>query len=166
MIFDWMENDSLLRTDQVLNVIYELRMCTKQQLLTVTGLKSANLDQILKNIRKLPIDQKGDWLNMIGIGIPKRKGDSIYVYSLGKKAIQHVQVMRGMEVRSREAPSAQMGHFIGINAILERAIKQFGKENVKWYSEIELADLLYLQLREKRVRNRKGVPLLDQMDRL
>lgn len=149
LIFDWMENDSLLRIDQVLNVIYELRMCTKQQLLTVTGLQLENLNQILKNIRKLPVDNKGDWLNMVGIGIPKKKGDSIYVYSLGRKAIQHVQLMRGMELRNREAPSAQMSHFIGINAVLERAIKQFGRQRIKWYAEIELADLLYLQIREK-----------------
>lgn len=147
LIFDWMENDTLLRTDQVLNVIYELRMCTKRQLLTVTGLQFDNLNAILRNIRKLPGDE-GDWLVMKGIRRARRKGESIYVYSLGRKAIQHVQIMRGLDVRSREAPSAQMGHFVGINSILESAIIKFGKDRIKWFSELELADLLYLQMRE------------------
>ncbi|MGN7308818.1 replication-relaxation family protein [Bacillus subtilis] len=148
MIFDWMENDTLLRTDQVLNVIYELRMCTKRQLLAVTGLQLENLNVILGKIRRLPGDEQDDWLVTKGIRRPRKKGESIYVYSLGRKAIQHVQNMRGLEVRAREAPSAQMGHFVGINSILENAIMKFGKERIKWFSELELADLLFLQMRE------------------
>lgn len=152
MISDWISNDSLTRIDQVLNVIYDLRICTKNQLIAITGLGKHNIDSIIKNIRKLPVNTRGEgkeeWLQIRGLNLPKKPGDPKVVYSLGKTAIRHVRTLRGLESRSREAPSSQMGHFVGINDILVRSIEKYGHDRVQWFSEMELATLLFLQIKE------------------
>lgn len=146
MLNDWMENHSLNRMSQILNVIYEMRMVTKEQLLVVTGLREENLNRIIKSIRKMPAEDPSEWLQTTGIRL-KRKNR--LVYSLGKRAIQFVQLQRKQEVRVREAPTAQMFHYIGINSILHRAIEACGRDQVDWFSESEQADNLYLQLKDR-----------------
>ena len=150
MISDWMENESLTRKDQVLNVMYDLRIFTRSQLVTITGLGKHNVDMILKSIRRMSGDGEGkeDWLQAKGYNRPKKPGEPKVVYSLGMKAIRYVQTLRGLEPRSREAPSAQTGHFIGINDILMRSLERYGHDRIGWYSEMELAVLLYLDIKD------------------
>ncbi|MFD2328742.1 replication-relaxation family protein [Cohnella sp. GCM10020058] len=145
MLNDWMQNESLDRISQVLNVIYDLRMVTKSQLMAITGLHEHNLNDLIKRIRKLPSDEPTDWLTTAQIRLNRKIN---VVYALGKRAIQHVQLQRKQEVRLREAPGAQMFHFVGINSILTRAIGVFGRNSVAWYTEGEQADILYLMLKE------------------
>lgn len=148
MIFEWMDNDAIDRPSQVMNIIYDLKMVTKRQLLAITGLEEQNLNRIFKLIRQKPSETSIDWLQTAGIR-HKNTEPCRFVYTLGKKAIQYVQQQRKQDVRVREAPSAQMFHFVGLNSILQRAIEAYGRDNIAWYSEGEQADLLYLRLKSK-----------------
>lgn len=170
MLLDWIDNNSLDRCSQVLNTIYDLRMATKRQLIAATGLKEENLNKTLSAIRKMPSEEKDDWIKAIKIRsiVPEKTSFMYTIYSLGNKGIAYVQQQRLQEVRIREAPVAQMFHFVGINAILQRAIENFGRESVTWNSESDLADIIYLQLKYEELNepNRRSIIRPDARLRL
>ncbi|BFH18244.1 hypothetical protein J6TS7_20700 [Paenibacillus dendritiformis] len=146
MIFQWVDNPTLKQTEQLLNLIYDLGMVQIRHLEAVTGWSYQKTKKQIylfrKELKKRGEDEK-KWLRTVH----QKKWNDQIVYYLGPRAMYHVNQMRQQHMGTTRGLSPyQQSHYMGINNILLGAIEFFGRAELEWYTEFELADLLTLQL--------------------
>jgi hypothetical protein len=152
MIFRWLDHPSFHRDEQLIAILYDLGMASKRQLQVITGWNPLVLRNRLRSIRKRgkTLEEKDLWLKANPIpGVVRG-----VAYSLGKLGMEYAQQMALQVHRVKEAPQAQIAHFIGINDILVRLLEQGGsKDRIAWLSSTEATDVLLR--RWERERNRE-----------
>lgn len=146
MLFQWIDHPRLTRIDQLLSVIYDLGMASKEQIAQITGWNRNNLNDIIYRARKL----NPGFLNVNHT--PVIKGSTVGVYTLGRAGIVHVHELRELPTdRVREAPAGQIMHYIGINDILCRALEEANRDDVQWYSAYEVGDLFTMMYSDLKI---------------
>lgn len=157
MIFRWLDHPSFHRDEQLIAILYDLGMASKRQLQVITGWRSNFLKLQLKRVRKRAqtLEEKDLWLK--SYPIPGLTRD--VAYSLGRLGLEYAQEMALQIHRVREAPQAQIAHYIGINDILVRLLDSgVSKDRIAWLSSTEATDVLLR--RWERERDKK----LDRRD--
>lgn len=146
MLFKWIDHPSFSRDEQTMAILYELGMASKQQLVAITGWTPLNIQWYFQKIRSRgnTKEEKDEWLRAYRIPNSREM-----VYALGKKGIRYVQDMMEERQHVREAPEAQIMHFLGLNDILIRVMEKVPREDLVWLSSAEATDLL-LRIWEQR----------------
>lgn len=146
MIFRWLDHPSFTRDEQLIAILYDLGMASKRQLLMITGWNPLVLRNRLRSIRKRgqTLEEKDLWLKAYPIaGTSRNDKDSRVAYSLGRFGLEYAQEMALQLHRVREAPQAQVAHYVGINDILVRVLEQgIARERIAWLSSTEATDVL------------------------
>jgi len=139
MIFRWIDHPSFRREEQLMAILYEMGIANKRQLMAVTGWTLPNVEWVIHKIRSRGAtkEEKNEWLRSFPITTTREMA-----YALGKKGIRYVQDMMEERQHVREAPEAQIMHFLGINDILVRLLEKVPKEDLVWLSSAEATDLL------------------------
>ncbi|WP_018130207.1 replication-relaxation family protein [Effusibacillus pohliae] len=141
MIFRWLDHPSFHRDEQLIAILYDLGMATKKQLLAITGWHPRTLKERLKQIRKRgnTLEEKDLWLKTFTI--PGQVRD--VAYSLGRLGMEYAQEMALQIHRVKEAPQAQVAHYLGINDILVRLLVHgYARERIAWLTSTEATDVL------------------------
>ncbi|GAB6936006.1 hypothetical protein JCM14720_19270 [Calditerricola yamamurae] len=157
MIFNWLDHPSFHRDEQLIAILYDLGMASKRQLQVITGWHPLTLKDRLRQIRKRgrTKEEKDLWLK--AYPIPGQSRD--VAYSLGRLGLEYAQEMALQLHRVREAPQAQVAHYIGINDILVRLLEQgVSRDRIVWLSSTEATDVLLRQW------DRKQKQKLDRRD--
>jgi len=154
MIFNWIENDSLRREEQLMNVLYDCGMATFEQLKIITGWKERNLREHISTLQKRnkrdAIDQdEQPWIQVHYAARLLHGSKKAAIYTLGKSGMLHVHQIREDDRKIRETPLGQMVHFFKTNEILVRALKAFDRKFIRWYSSYEATDLLIIAWNQK-----------------
>lgn len=141
MVFRWLNHPKLGGDEQLIAMLYDLGMATKEQLLVITGWSSRTLQWRLEQIRKRgqTREERDLWLKSYPIpGAWRTKA-----YSLGKLGIQYAQEMRFEQNRSKAPPQSQVAHYIGTNNVLVRLLQAgVSREQVQWLSSVEATEYL------------------------
>lgn len=154
MIFRWLDHPSFTRDEQLIAILYDLGMASKRQLLAVTGWNPLVLRNRLRSIRKRgqTLEEKDLWLKAYPIaGTLHNDRDSRVAYSLGRLGLEYAQDMALQTRRVREAPQAQVAHYLGINDILARLLEQgVSRDRITWQSSAEATDVLLQRWENRR----------------
>jgi hypothetical protein len=142
MLAYWLNENGEYRnmTDTLMGVIYSLRITDKRMLSIITGWTDVQIRGALQRIREMGNDWLRTWQ-------PKHR--SPYVYTLGEKGIEHVKALRDDALGYEEdelSIKGQIGHFMGTNKILTRAIEA-GLPVENWYSTKDTMSYLHYQMR-------------------
>lgn len=140
MIFKWIDHPSYHKDEQMMAILYDSSMATKRHLMVLTGWPLLSIQSCFQKIRARghTKEEKNEWLR--SYRIPNRRE---MAYALGKKGIRYVQDMMDERQHVREAPEAQITHFMGINDILIRIIESgVSKDDILWLSSAEATDLI------------------------
>ena len=129
MIFSWFENNDYRNFEKLLGAIYDLGIASRKQLLAVSNFSVQSLDRTLHELNKK---------ELITI---ESLSDHRSIYRLSQKGILYAQNLTG-NYSAKTAPESQIGHFLGLNNILERLIENFGRD-FEWYNTKEAADYLF-----------------------
>lgn len=149
MIFRWLDHPSFHRDEQLIAILYDLGMASMRQLKVITGWSPNFLKLQLKRIRKRARtpEEKDLWLKSYPIPGTRRN----VAYALGRLGLEYAQDMAMETHRAREAPQAQVIHFLGINDILVRLLEQgVSRERIVWLSSTEATDALLRRWERKR----------------
>lgn len=128
--------------EQLLGLLYDGGMLTREQMQNLMGM---SYESFRYYIRK--IDRIGTQPLLRRLPLPRYYAQAPHTlaYCLSKEGIRYVNGMLGIEtLRIRVVPSGQMMHYIGLNDIAVRALKKFGRENIKWLSTRESGEDLAL----------------------
>jgi len=141
MLFHWIGHPSFGADEQLMAVLYDMGIATKRQLLIVTGWTENQLKWYLQRIRKRETEEQ-KYLNSYPLRF-KYMGDT-RGYSLNKAGIRYVrEMMQSDNMYVKEAPVAQIRHYLGINEILIRLIEAgVQREDIVWLSTAEATDYL------------------------
>lgn len=140
MLLKWIDHPSFRKHEQMMAILFDFSMATKQHLMAVTGWPLLSIQSCFQKIRARghTKEEKDEWLR--AYRIPKRRE---MAYALGRKGIKYVQDMIEESQYVREAPEAQVSHFLGINDILIRVIESgVPKDSLLWLSSAEATDLI------------------------
>ncbi|MDQ6422635.1 replication-relaxation family protein [Paenibacillus sp. LHD-117] len=149
MIFQWVDHPNLRREDQLLCLLFDLGMATKEQLLTITKWGFRSLDYAFVMARKME-RELGEETFLVRTKYLPRQPNKIKtaIYSLTSEGIRYVQAIMELQGdKVKEAPAGQLVHYSGINNILCRSIENFGV--MSWQSSYEIADLMIMRWNEK-----------------
>lgn len=145
VIFDILDEEitpQLAMSDRLILVLYDLGIATLEQIQEVSGWTKNQVKGAIQRVRKWE-GEPSEWIRSW-----KPHGDRPKVYSLGEKGIEHARALRGEYADARKRPlQGHTYHFVGLNGILVRMIKEFGRENIRWLSGKESASLIYHRLR-------------------
>jgi hypothetical protein len=144
MLSNWLHDDSYQgMTDKLMSIIYKLRITDKQTLRIITGWTDNQIRYSFTRIRKMGDDWLRTWQ-------PTRR--SPYIYTLGEKGIEHVKALKDDALGYEESEltiKGQIGHFMGTNRILTRALEaNIPVEN--FYSQKDTMSYLFYQMRPKK----------------
>ncbi|MFD0591046.1 replication-relaxation family protein [Paenibacillus sp. GCM10027627] len=148
MIFQWVDHPNLRREDQLLCLLFDLGMATKEQLLKITKWGFRSLDYAFVMVRKLEKEIGGETILIRARYLPRLPTKiKTAIYSLTADGIRYVQTIMELQGgKVKEAPAGQLVHYSGINNILCRSIEEFGV--VSWQSSYEIADLMIMRWSE------------------
>lgn len=126
----------------MLAILYEMRMADKRQLQVVTGWSPRTVRWTIEKIRSKGAtpEEKDEWVR--SISMRKSTSPREVAYALGKMGIRYVLDMMEEQQHVREAPEAQVKHFLGINDILIRVMEKVPREDLVWLSSAEATDLI------------------------
>lgn len=145
MIFEVLDEEMtphLAMSDRLILVLYDLGIATQEQIQEVSGWSKNQVKGAIQRIRKWEGEPSG-WIRSW-----KPHGDKPKVYSLGERGIEHARALRGEFAEARKRPlQGHIYHFLGLNGILVRMVKAFGRERIQWLSGKESASLIYHRLR-------------------
>src|SRR5690606_1622862 len=149
MIFDVLDEElvpQLSVADRLILVLYDLGIATREQIAEISGWSETRIKGAIQRVRNFGEDgEKDDWIRSW-----QPKKNQPRVYALGEKGIEHARALRGEYADARKRPlQGHVYHFVGLNGILVRMIKEFGMENIRWLSGKELASLIYHRLRSR-----------------
>jgi len=147
MIFDVLDEElvpQLSVADRLILVLYDLGIATREQIAEISGWSETRIKGAIQRVRNFGEDgEKDDWIRSW-----QPKKNQPRVYALGERGIEHARALRGEYADARKRPlQGHVYHFVGLNQILCRLVKAFGRENVRWLSGKEAASLLYHRLR-------------------
>ena len=144
MLFQWIDHEDLTNKEQLMSVVYDTGMITKQQLQEITGWSFHKLTNAIRDARKLG-EPKDSWLRSV-YGTNRGNNKMTAAYTLGKKSIKYIQNLRQLPYQpSKEAPESQRGHFLGINNFICRCVESFGRSTLEFYSSYEIGDQLIIE---------------------
>ncbi len=129
MIFDWFSNNNYRNFEKITGALFDLGIASRKQLLSVSSFSPPTLDRTLRELNKKELIIVGS--------LPDHRS----VYRLSQKGVLYSQSMtRNSSIKV--APESQIGHFLGLNDILERMVETFGR-NFDWFNTREAADYLF-----------------------
>lgn len=145
MIFDVINVEAtphLSMKDRVILVLYDLGICTKEQIKTISGWSENQIAGAIQRIRNAAGKKEAEkWIR----SWQPRRGKP-FVFALGPAGHAYARELRGeYNGKNDTPPSGQVWHFVGLNQILCRCIKA-GLEVKSWLSGRESASWLYHQL--------------------
>lgn len=147
MILDWIENESLRKEEQLMNVLYDCGMATFDQLRIITGWSERSLRYHIsalyqRNKRDMdPDSREKKWIQAHYASRQFKEA----VYTLGSNAMKHVHEIREDDRKARNTPLGQIIHFVKTNEVLVRALKTFERSHIRWFSSYEATDSLIVR---------------------
>ncbi|GIM47694.1 hypothetical protein DNHGIG_32430 [Collibacillus ludicampi] len=141
MLLRWLNHPSLRGDEQLIAMLYDLGISTKQQLLTITGWSSRTLRWRLQQIRERgqTPEERDMWVK----AYPVPRTRHVMAYALGRLGIQYALEMRFEQSRGKEPPQSQIAHYVGTNEVLVRLLQAgVSREQVQWLSSKEATDYL------------------------
>lgn len=145
MIFEVLDEEltpHLALADRLILVLFDLGITTQEQIQEVSGWTRNQVKGAIQRVRKWE-GEPDEWIRSW-----KPHGDRPKVYSLGERGIEYARALRGEFAEARKRPlQGHVYHFVGLNGILVRLVKAFGRDKVQWLSGKEAASLLYHRLR-------------------
>ena len=98
-------------------------------------------EQLLKEIQRKIQEEKNLYAKPHR-QIVEHRGSASRLYSLGQKGIEYCMTLIH-EKGSWDIKESQLNHYNGINKILIRLIKVFGKENLRWHYSYEATEVIF-----------------------
>jgi hypothetical protein len=141
MLTEW--TDTWFKTEeQILGMLFDGGMLTRIQIQELMKISPKSLTYFLGKIRSRggpPLIRK------LLLPVNYAHSPHTVTYALSKEGTRYVHEMLGLEnTRVQVTPEGQMLHYIGLNDIAVRVVKEFCRENVKWLSTREAAEDLAL----------------------
>jgi len=131
----------LALSDRLILVLFDLGIATQEQIQEVSGWTRNQVKGAIQRVRKWE-GEPDEWIRSW-----KPHGDRPKVYSLGERGVEYARALRGEFAEARKRPlQGHVYHFVGLNGILVRLVKAFGRDKVQWLSGKEAASLLYHRL--------------------
>jgi len=129
--------------DRLILALYDLGICTKDQLKTVSGWTENQVAGAIRRVRDAAGKGEGDkWIR----SWQPRQGKP-FVFALGPAGHAYARDLRGEYNggKNNVPPKGQVWHFVGLNEVLCRVVRS-GLEVKSWLSGRESASWLYHQL--------------------
>lgn len=156
MIFDVVNEQAtphLSMKDRIILVLYDLGICTKDQIKTVSGWTENQVSGAIRRVRDAVGKKEADkWIR----SWQPRRGKP-FVFALGSEGHAYAKGLRGEGNGNGSPPASHVWHFVGLNEMLCRSIRS-GLEVKSWLSGRESASWLYHQLLTRDESGKVSVP--------
>jgi len=137
----------LSMTDRMVLVLFDLGICTREQIQAITGWSKDRIMGAIQRIRDNAKETGDDPDQWVRSWRPIQNKPS--VYALGDLGIAHARALRGETTNGNGRPlTGHVYHFLGLNQVLVRLI-QSGLEVEEWLSGKESASWVYHSLLER-----------------
>lgn len=152
MILDWIENETLRKEEQLMNVLYDCGMATFDQLRVITGWSESSLRYHISALYKRnkrdtdPDSQEKKWIQSHYASRQFREA----VYTLGPSAMKYVHEIREDDRKTRNTPLGQIIHFVKTNEILVRTLNKFERSHIRWFASYEATDSLIVRWNQRK----------------
>ena len=132
----------LSKTDRMILFLFELGICTREQLEVITGWSTNQINGAIRRIRATA-DNPDEWVTSW-----RPRQNKPAVYALGSEGMAYARELRGEfseDARRKRPPRGQVHHFVGTNQILVRLIRS-GLNVQEWMSGKGVSVWLYNEL--------------------